>query len=270
MKISFEIGAEFRDDQGKGASRRLRHQGKVPAILYGGHRDPRGLSLDHQKLMALLDNERFYSTIMNVKVGDQTQAAILKDVQRHPARNAILHVDLQRVVETEKVRIRIPLHFKGEHTAPGVKDQGGVVSHQKMDVDVTCLPKDLPEFIEVDVSGLSINQSLHLKDLKAPEGVAFFELAHGRNPTVVSIHTPRAEEVEPTAVAATAEGVPVEGAAAVPGAPGAAPGAPGAPGAAPGAPGAPAAATGAAPAEGAAAGKKGDAKKEPEKKGGKK
>jgi large subunit ribosomal protein L25 len=268
MKISFEIGAEFRDDQGKGASRRLRHQGKVPAILYGGHRDPRGLMIDHQKLLALLDNERFYSTILNLKVGDQTQAAILKDVQRHPARNAILHVDLQRVVETETIRIRIPLHFKGEHIAPGVKEQGGIVSHQKMDVDVSCLPKDLPEFIEVDVSGLSINQSLHLKDLKAPEGVAFVELVHGRNPTVVSVHTPRAEEVEPTAVAATVEGVPVEGAAAVPGAPGAAPGAPGA---APGAPGAaPAAAAGAAPAEGAAAGKKEEAKKGPEKKGKKK
>src|SRR5262249_10471884 len=139
------------------------------------------------------------------------------------------------------------------------KEQGGVVSHQKMDVDVTCLPNDLPEFIEVDVSGLSINQSLHLADLKAPEGVAFFELAHGRNPTVVSIHTPRAEEPEPTAVGATVEGVPVEGAAAVPGA---------APGAAPGAPGAaPAGAPGAAPAADAAAGKKEEAKKEPEKKG---
>jgi|SRR5882672_3798331 len=257
MKISFEIGAEFRDDQGKGASRRLRHHGKVPGILYGGHREPRGLMLDHQKLIGLLDNERFYSTILNVRVGDQTQAAILKDVQRHPARNAILHIDLQRVVETEKIRIRIPLHFRGEHIAPGVKEQGGIVSHQKMDVDIGCLPKDLPEFIEVDVSGLSINQSLHLSDLKPPEGVTFVELAHGRDATVVSVHAPRAEEVEPTAVVAAVEGaVPAEGAAAAPGA------APGAPGAAPPA--------GAAPAEGAAAGKKEEAKKEPERKGKKK
>ncbi len=172
MKISFELGAEFRDDdQGKGASRRLRHLGKVPGILYGGHREPRGLTLDHQKLLALLDNERFYSTIVNVRVGDQTQAAILKDVQRHPARNAILHVDLQRVVETEKIRIRIPLHFHGEAISRGVKEQGGIVSHQKTEVDVSCLPNDLPEFVEVDVSGLSLNQSLHLSDLKAPQGV---------------------------------------------------------------------------------------------------
>src|ERR1700752_1062174 len=123
MKTSFELGAEFREDEGKGASRRLRHLGKVPAIMYGGHRDPRKLTLDHQKLLQLLDNERFYSTILSVKVGDQTQAAILKDVQRHPARNQIVHIDLQRVVETEKIRIRIPLHFKGESIAIGVKTQ---------------------------------------------------------------------------------------------------------------------------------------------------
>jgi large subunit ribosomal protein L25 len=258
MKISFEVGAEFRDDQGKGASRRLRHSGKVPGILYGGHRDPRGLALDHQKLLALLDNEKFYSSILNLRVGDQTQAAILKDVQRHPARNAILHVDLQRVVETDKIRIRIPLHFKGEHASRGVKEQGGIVSHQKMDLDVSCLPKDLPEFIEVDVSGLSLNQSLHLSDLKAPEGVTFVELAHGRDATVVSVHAPRAEEPEPTAVAAVAEGaVPAEGAVAAPGA------------AAPGAPGAAPAAAGAAPAD-AAAGKKEEAKKEEKEKKGKK
>ncbi len=247
--------------QGKGASRRLRHLGKVPAILYGGHREPRGLSLDHQKLLALLDDERFYSTILNVHVGDQTQAVILKDVQRHPARNAVLHVDLQRVLESEKIRIRIPLHFHGESIAPGVKEQGGIVSHQKTEVDVSCLPNDLPEFIEVDVSQLALNQSLHLSDLKIPQGVQLIELAHGRDSTVVSVHMPRAEEPEPTAVAAAVEGVPVEGAAAAPG-----------PGAAPGAPGA-------APAEGAAAaagkkgeetkkdeGKKEEAKKEPERK----
>jgi large subunit ribosomal protein L25 len=262
MKISFELGAEFRDDQGKGASRRLRHEGKVPAILYGGHRESRSLTVSHQKLMILLDNERFYSTIMNLKVGDQTQAAILKDVQRHPAKNAVLHIDLQRVVENEKIRMRIPIHFKGEAGAIGVKQQGGIVSHQKTDLDVTCLPKDLPEFIEVDVSELALNQSRHISDLKLPDGVQSVELAHGRDSTVVSIHMPRAEEPEPTAVAA--EGVvPAEGAAA------AAPGAPGAP-AAPGAAAAPAEAG----KEGAKAeaGKKDEGKKEaaPKEKGGKK
>ena len=114
MKTSFELVAEFRDAEGKGASRRLRRANKVPAILYGGHREPRALALDHTRLLLMLDNERFYSTIINLRVGDVTQAAVLKDVQRHPAKNAVLHVDLQRVLENEKIRITIPLHFKGE------------------------------------------------------------------------------------------------------------------------------------------------------------
>ncbi|HJS21636.1 MAG TPA: 50S ribosomal protein L25/general stress protein Ctc [Steroidobacteraceae bacterium] len=275
MKTSFELGAEFRDDQGKGASRRLRRMGKVPAILYGGHRDPKGLALDHMKLLTLLDNERFYSTIISVKVGDQSQAAILKDVQRHPARHAIVHVDLQRVVENEKIRIRIPIHFKGESIAIGVKTQGGIVSHQKTDLDVICLPKDLPEFIEVDVSGLSLNQSLHLSDLKVPDGVQLWELAHGRDSTVVSVHLPRAEEEpEPTAVAAPAEGeVPAEGAAPAagpPGAPGAAPAGDAAKKGAPGADAAKKGAPGAEPAKGAEARKDEGKKESPKKEGGKK
>src|SRR5512145_286726 len=121
MKTSFELAAEFRDAEGKGASRRLRRANKVPAILYGGHREPRALTLDHTRLKLALENERFYSTIISIRVGDVTQAAILKDVQRHPAKNAVLHVDLQRVLENEKIRMMIPLHFKGEAAAPGVK-----------------------------------------------------------------------------------------------------------------------------------------------------
>ena len=152
MRISFELAAEFRDTEGKGASRRLRHAGRVPAILYGGHAEPRAITLNHQKLMTLVDNEKFYSSIINLVVGDKKQAAIVKDLQMHPARNAIVHVDLQRVVETEKIRIHIPIHFKGEAAAPGVKSQGGVVSHRIADVEISCLPKDLPEFIELDLS----------------------------------------------------------------------------------------------------------------------
>jgi large subunit ribosomal protein L25 len=255
MKVSFELGAEFRGDQGKGASRRLRHQGKVPAVLYGGHQDPRALALDHQKLLQLLDNERFYSTILNVRIDGETQPVILKDVQRHPAKNAVLHLDLQRVVETETIRIRIPLHFTGEAAAIGVKQQGGIVSHQKADVDVSCLPKDLPEYIEVDVSGLALNQSLHLSDLKLPPGVALEELAHGRDSTVVSVHMPRAEEPEPTAAVAAEGVVPAEGAPAAEGAAAVA-AAPGAEGAKKGAAGADAAKK---PTEG---GKKEEAKKD--------
>ena len=203
MKTSFELTAEFRDAQGKGASRRLRHENKVPAILYGGHRDPRALSLDHTKLLLMLDNERFYSTIINLRVGDVTQAAILKDVQRHPAKNAVLHVDLQRVLEDEKIRISIPLHFKNESIAPGVK-KGGVVSHLRNEIEVSCLPKDLPEFVDVDLSKVELNQMLHLSDLVVPEGVEILELSHGRDAPVVSVHHARAEEVEAPAAEAGA------------------------------------------------------------------
>jgi large subunit ribosomal protein L25 len=213
MKTSFELIAEFRETQGKGASRRLRHQGKVPAILYGGHSEARTLTLSHQKLLIMLDNERFYSTILSLKVGDQTQAAILKDVQRHPFKNAIVHVDFQRVEENEKIRISIPLHFTGAAVSPGVKSQGGIVSHMRTETEVTCLPKDLPEFIEVDISGLSLNESIHLSQLKIPDGVTLVELAKD-DAAVVAIHSPRAEEPEPTAAAAA--GAPAEGAAAAP------------------------------------------------------
>jgi large subunit ribosomal protein L25 len=217
MKTAFELVAEFRDAQGKGASRRLRHANKVPAILYGGHREPRALALDHTKLLVMLENERFYSTIINLRVGDLNQAAILKDVQRHPAKNAIVHVDLQRVLDDEKIRISIPLHFKAEAAAPGVK-KGGIVSHLRNEVEVTCLPKDLPEFIEVDLSGVDINQMVYLADLKVPEGVEIPELTHGRNSPIVSIHHARAEVETETAAAgeAAAAGAAAAPAAAAP------------------------------------------------------
>lgn len=214
MKTSFELAAEFRDAEGKGASRRLRRVNKVPAILYGGHREPRALALDHTKLMLMLENERFYSTIINIRVGDVTQAAVLKDVQRHPAKNAVLHVDLQRVLEDEKIRISIPLHFQGAAGSPGVK-AGGLVSHLRNEIEVSCLPKDLPEYINVDLSGLGMNQMLYLADLKVPEGVEILELSHGRNSPVVSIHHARAEEVE-TPAAEAAAGAAAAPAAAAP------------------------------------------------------
>src|ERR1700693_5371959 len=214
MKTSFELVAEFRERQGKVASRRLRHEGKVPAILYGGHSEARALTLSHQKLLIMLDNERFYSTILNLKVGDQTQAAILKDVQRHPFKNAIVHIDFQRVEENEKIRISIPLHFTGAAISPGVKSQGGLVSHMRTEVEVSCLPKDLPEFIGVDISGLSLNESIHLSQLKIPDGVTLVDLVKD-DAAVVAIHSPRAEEPEPT-VAAAAGAPAAEGAGGAP------------------------------------------------------
>jgi large subunit ribosomal protein L25 len=205
MKISFEINAEPRNDQGKGASRRLRHAGKVPAILYGGHAEPRSLALDHQKLRLVIGDERFYSSIISINVGAEKQPAIVKDVQMHPAKNAVVHIDLQRVLENEKIRLHLPIHFKNESIAPGVKTQGGVVSHHMADIEVVCLPKDLPEYFEADLSQMNLNDSLYLADLALPAGVTITELAHGHNLAVVSIHSPRAAEPEPTAEAATAE-----------------------------------------------------------------
>ena len=157
MKMSFELAAEFRDDEGKGASRRLRHAGRVPAILYGGKQPPRMLSLDHQKLVTLIEDEKFYSTIIGIKVGAETQPAFVKDLQMHPAKPQVLHVDLQRVSADEKIRLRLPIHFKGESVSPGVKLQGGLVSHRLADIEVQCLPKDLPEEIVLDLSQMKLN-----------------------------------------------------------------------------------------------------------------
>jgi large subunit ribosomal protein L25 len=205
MKISFEVNAEPRNDQGKGASRRLRHAGKVPAILYGGHAEPRSLALEHEKLRLVIGDERFYSSIISINVGAEKQPAIVKDVQMHPAKNAVVHIDLQRVLENEQIRLHLPIHFKNESIAPGVKTQGGVVSHHMADIEVVCLPKDLPEYFEADLSQMNLNDSLYLADLALPAGVTITELAHGHNLAVVSIHSPRAAEPEPTAEAATAE-----------------------------------------------------------------
>jgi len=168
---------------------------------------------------------------VRLKIGDSTQEAIIKDVQMHPAKNLVVHVDLQSVVESEKIRIRLPIHFKGESISPGVKTEGGVVSHMRADVEVSCLPKDLPEFLELDLSGMHLNETKFLADVPVPAGVTIPELSQ-RNAAVVSIHAPRAEEPEP--VAAEAALAPAEGAApaVAGGAPGTAP-PPGAPGAAP-------------------------------------
>lgn len=219
MRISFTFGADLREAQGKGASRRLRHSGKVPAILYGGHKDAQALVLDQQNLLTMISDERFYSSIVQVKISNGTaQEAIVKDVQMHPARNVVVHVDLQRVVEDEQIRINLPIHFKNQNVAPGVKTQGGIVSHMRADVEVVALPKDLPEFLEIDMASMNLNETKFLSDLPLPPGVTIPELAH-RNAPVVSIHSPRAEEPEPTAeaaAAAPAEGAAAAGAAAAP------------------------------------------------------
>jgi large subunit ribosomal protein L25 len=204
MKTSFELTAELRNDQGKGASRRLRHAGRVPAILYGGKTEPTALSFEHSKLQLVMENEKFYSSIVQIKVGSAMHAAILRDVQRHPWKTQIVHIDLQRVSETETIRLSVQLHFVGEAISPGVKTEGGMMSHLRNELVVECLPKDLPEFLEVDVSGLHLNQSLHLSDIKLPPGVVSIELAGGKDPSIVAVHGLRAEEAEAPAAAVEA------------------------------------------------------------------
>ena len=216
MSAKFELTAEPRTVQGKGASRRLRHTGRVPAILYGAGKPPLMVTLDHNTMMRHLENERFHTAILNVKVGNESDQVILRDWQVHPYKPAVLHVDLQRISATEKLHMRIPLHFTGADTAPGVKQDGGIVAHLMTEIDITCLPKDLPEFLTVDLSHMALNQSVHLSDIKLPEGVTITSRAHGGGDlAVATIKIVHEEVIEAPVVAVPVEG---EAAAAAPGA----------------------------------------------------
>jgi len=188
MSDEFNLIAEMRDDRGKGASRRLRHQGKVPAIIYGAGREPRALMFDHNKVLRELENASFYSSILTIKVGDKSRAAIVKDIQRHPSKKQILHIDLQRIVEDEKIRMQIPIHFLGEEEAVGVKIGGGSVSRLMTEIEVSCFPKDLPEFLEVDISELELDQMLYVSNISLPKGVEVSEILLEQDQAIVSIH----------------------------------------------------------------------------------
>jgi large subunit ribosomal protein L25 len=215
--ISFELEADVRQDTGKGASRRLRHTNKVPAVVYGADKDAQSLTLDHNKVIHALSHEAFYSHILTLKVEGKKESVILKDLQRDPSAPRILHMDFLRIKADQKLQMHIPLHFIGDELAPGVKD-GGVISHLIADVEVSCLPANLPEFIEVDTSKLGMNETLHLSDLKLPKGVELTAFAHGaesHDHPVVSIHKPRIidEEVSIVAEEETEEGATTEEAA---------------------------------------------------------
>src|SRR5262249_41345506 len=149
-------------DQGKGASRRLRREGKVPAILYGGKAQPQMITCDHNEIMKSLKVEAFYSRILTLKLDGKSESVVLKDLHRHPVSDAIMHMDLQRIEADKVLHMHVPLHFKGADVAPGVKTGNGLVEHHLIQVEVECLPKDLPEFIEVDISALSVNEAVHL------------------------------------------------------------------------------------------------------------
>lgn len=190
---TFELNAEVRVDMGKGASRRLRHANRVPAIMYGGDKEPVALTLVHHELEKHLEHEAFYSHILTLKVGGDKEKVILRDVQRHPSKPFVMHVDFLRVSATEKLRMNVPLHFINEDIAIGVKQEGGAISHNLTDVEVSCLGSDLPEYIEVDLAELKLGESVHLSDLKLPKGVELVELSHGdeHDQPVASIHKTR-------------------------------------------------------------------------------
>lgn len=188
--MTIEIIANKRDLQGTGASRRLRRAGKVPGILYGGETAAQPIQLDHNALFHSLKQEAFHASILTMDLDGQKQQVLLRDYQMHPYKPQVLHADFQRVAADRKIHMKVPLHFVNTDIAPGVKLQGGVVSHVLNELDVTCLPADLPEFIEVDMKDVSVGHSVHVKDLKLPKGVEAV-LHRGENPVVATIVVPR-------------------------------------------------------------------------------
>ena len=205
----FTLNVLPRETSGKGASRRLRREHNlVPAIIYGGKAEPQNISILFKDFVKQLENEAFYSHILTVNIDGKAEEAVLKDLQRHPYKPSLIHVDLLRINENEKLRMHVPIHFIGEDASVGVK-AGGVISHLANDVEVSCLPKDLPEFIEADMTDVALDATLHLSDLKLPAGVELVALAHGddHDLSVAAIHMPKiAAEVETDAPVAPDNG----------------------------------------------------------------
>ena len=209
MKAAFELAGEPRAQLGRTDSRRLRRAGKVPAVMYGGGEAPEALVLNHNTLRNQMGREAFYTSILTLKIGTKSQQVIVKAVERHPAKPVIMHMDFLRIREDVEITLNVPLHFLNEEAAKGVKDQGGVVEHMLTDVEVRCLPRFLPEFLEFDVTPLELNQMFHLSDIKLPEGVSLVALTHGHDHPVVAVNPPRAEEIDiPVETVAAAGEVP--------------------------------------------------------------
>ncbi|HUW98994.1 MAG TPA: 50S ribosomal protein L25/general stress protein Ctc [Acidiferrobacter sp.] len=214
MSAKFELNAELRSEKGTSASRRLRRAGKVPAILYGAGKEPVSLSLEHDPLWHHTHHEAFFTSILTIKVdGKVVDQAVVRDLHMHPYKPVVAHVDLQRVSAAERIHLPVPLHFVGQDSAPGVKLQGGLVAHLMTEVDVSCLPSQLPEFLVVDVSALHVGESIHLSNLTLPEGVVLTDLTHGNDLAITTITVVREVETEaPVAevVAAAPEAEPAK------------------------------------------------------------
>ena len=193
----FALNAEVRSDLGKGASRRLRrNENLVPAVIYGGEKPAQSISLVAKDLAKLLENEAAFSHVLALNVAGATENVVIKALQRHPSKSYVMHADFVRVVAGQKLSAHVPLHFINEATAVGVKQQGGEVSHTITEVEVSCQPQDLPEFIEVDLAKVEVGQIVHLSDLKLPKGVELVALAHGNDLAVANIHASRVAKEE--------------------------------------------------------------------------
>jgi large subunit ribosomal protein L25 len=177
----FTLDAEIRTDLGKGASRRLRRAEKVPAILYGGGKDPVSLTLEHNKVIQAQEFEAFYSHVLTLTIGGKKESVLVKDIQRHPFKPKVTHLDFLRIEKNKPVHTSVPIHFVNEDSAPAIKTQGGHAEHHLNSLNITCLPKDLPEFIEVDLAPVELGQTLHLSDIKLPKGVTLDELSKGED-----------------------------------------------------------------------------------------
>lgn len=184
--MQFDLNAQARTTQGSSASRFLRRAGKVPGIVYGGEAAPQAIQLDHNELVLKLKKEAFHSAIINLNIDGKKEQVLLRDYQTHAYKVQVLHVDFQRVDATHELHIKVPLHFVNEETAPGVKLGGGLVNHVLTELDVKCLAKDLPEFIEVDIGALKVGDTLHVSQLKLPAGVKVVQHG-GEDPMVVGI-----------------------------------------------------------------------------------
>lgn len=174
-----ELRAESRTELGKGASRRLRRSGRIPGTVYGASKDPQSISLSHDEVLHQLDHEAFYSSVLTLNVDAQSEQVVVKDLQRHPYKPDILHIDFQRIDEKQKITMRVPLHFINEQQCVGVKSGGGVISRIMTELEISCLPKDLPEYIDVDLANVNLGESVHLSDIDLPEGVEIYALLSG-------------------------------------------------------------------------------------------
>ena len=198
MSANFELNATAREVKGTTASRKLRRGGQVPAMVYGAGKKNQRLLLDSNEISRSLGIQAFHSAIVSLNTESGAEQVILREVQMHPHRPLVMHVDFQRVKATEKLHMNVPLHFDGADDAPGVKVDGGILSYLMTEFDITCLPKDLPEYIAVNVSNLGINESIHLSEVTLPEGVEFTSISvhEGDNPTVATITPPKIIEEE--------------------------------------------------------------------------